>query len=40
VCALNHDLLGAAASEARVALSAHLDPQPGHCCVVLRPTLQ
>lgn len=38
VCHLNHDLLDAAAREARVGLTAHLDPQPGHCCVVLRPT--
>ena len=37
VCSLNHDLLGAAAREARLGLTAHLDPKPGHCCVVLRP---
>lgn len=38
VCALNKDLLGAAARSAQVGLAAHLDPQPGQCCVVLRPT--
>jgi predicted ArsR family transcriptional regulator len=37
VCSLNKDLLSAVASEARVPLDAHLDPQPGRCCVVLRP---
>ncbi len=37
VCSLNHDLLGAAARAARIELTAHLDPQPGRCCVVLRP---
>ncbi|MGH3370431.1 MAG: helix-turn-helix transcriptional regulator [Nocardioidaceae bacterium] len=37
VCSLNQDLLGAAAREAAVGLTAQLDPQPGHCCVVLRP---
>jgi predicted ArsR family transcriptional regulator len=38
VCALNKDLLGAAATAAQVGLVAHLDPQPGRCCVVLRPS--
>jgi predicted ArsR family transcriptional regulator len=38
VCSLNHDLLGAAAGAADVPLKAHLDPQPGYCCVVLRPS--
>lgn len=37
VCALNHDLLGAAVNTAKVGLRAELDPQPGRCCVVLRP---
>lgn len=38
VCALNKDLLGAAATTAKVGLTAELDPQPGMCCVVLRPS--
>ena len=38
VCALNKDLLGAAATSAKVGLTAELDPQPGRCCVVLRPS--
>jgi len=37
VCSLNHDLLGAAVNTAKVGLRAELDPQPGQCCVVLRP---
>jgi len=37
VCRLNEDLLGAAVKEAQVDLEAHLDPQPGRCCVQLRP---
>ena len=37
VCALNHDLLGSAVTAAKVGLRAELDPQPGQCCVVLRP---
>jgi len=37
VCSLNHDLLGAAVNTADVGLRAELDPQPGQCCVVLRP---
>ena len=37
VCALNKDLLSAAARAAQVGLVAQLDPQPGQCCVVLRP---
>jgi predicted ArsR family transcriptional regulator len=36
VCALNKDLLGAAAQAAGGHLTAKLDPQPGMCCVVLR----
>jgi predicted ArsR family transcriptional regulator len=38
VCALNKDLLGAAADTAEVGLTAELDPQTDYCCVVLRPT--
>ena len=38
VCSLNEDLLGAAADAAAVGLVAELDPQPGRCCVVLRPS--
>jgi predicted ArsR family transcriptional regulator len=37
VCSLNEDLLGAAAEAGDVGLVAVLDPQPGWCCVVLRP---
>jgi predicted ArsR family transcriptional regulator len=37
VCTLNRDLLGSAVTTAKVALRAELDPQSGHCCVVLRP---
>jgi predicted ArsR family transcriptional regulator len=37
VCALNKDLLGSAVTAADVGLRAELDPQPGQCCVVLRP---
>jgi predicted ArsR family transcriptional regulator len=37
VCSLNHDLLGSAVTAAKVGLRAELDPQPGQCCVVLRP---
>jgi predicted ArsR family transcriptional regulator len=37
VCSLNHDLLGAAVDAAGVDAVAELDPQPGNCCVVLRP---
>jgi predicted ArsR family transcriptional regulator len=37
VCALNKELLGTAVKEADVSLIAELDPQPGRCCVVLRP---
>jgi len=37
VCSLNKDLLGAAVTTADVDLRAELDPQPGQCCVVLRP---
>ena len=40
VCSLNHDLLGAAVNTAKVGLRAELDPQPGQCCVVLRPRKQ
>ncbi|MFN8050663.1 MAG: helix-turn-helix domain-containing protein [Acidimicrobiales bacterium] len=36
VCTLNCDLLGAAVEAAELDLAAELDPQPGHCCVVLR----
>jgi predicted ArsR family transcriptional regulator len=36
VCSLNKDLLGAAAESAGGRFAAHLDPQPGQCCVVLR----
>ncbi|MEA3075193.1 MAG: hypothetical protein QOF60_101 [Actinomycetota bacterium] len=36
VCGLNHDLLGAAVDTAGNGMVAHLDPQPGRCCVVLR----
>jgi predicted ArsR family transcriptional regulator len=38
VCTLNNDLLGAAVNSAGVGLTAELDPRPGQCCVVLRPT--
>lgn len=37
VCALNHDLLSSAAEESGSGFVAELDPQPGHCCVRLRP---
>jgi predicted ArsR family transcriptional regulator len=37
VCTLNRDLLGSAVTSAKVAFRAELDPQPGQCCVVLRP---
>jgi hypothetical protein len=37
VCSLNEDLLGAAVHAAGVDLVAELDPEPGRCCVVLRP---
>ena len=37
VCMLNRDLLTAAVASAEVGLQADLDPQPGQCCVVLRP---
>ncbi|MCU1593146.1 MAG: ArsR family transcriptional regulator [Frankiales bacterium] len=35
VCALNQDLLGAMVEASGVPMSARLDPQPGHCCVLL-----
>ena len=38
VCSLNHDLLDAATRAAKSGLTAHLDPQPGYCCVVLKPS--
>ncbi len=37
VCHLNHDLLGALIERSGSSLEAQLDPQPGMCCVVLRP---
>ncbi len=37
VCTLNKDLLTSAVNTADVGLRADLDPQPGQCCVVLRP---
>jgi predicted ArsR family transcriptional regulator len=37
VCSLNADLLGSAAEAGKVGFVAVLDPQPGMCCVVLRP---
>lgn len=39
VCHLNHDLLAAAADRAGRHFVAELDPQPGMCCVRLRPTV-
>lgn len=36
VCTLNKDLLAAAVTAAGGGFTAHLDPQPGMCCVVLR----
>jgi predicted ArsR family transcriptional regulator len=38
VCSLNEDLLGAAAEAAAAGLVTVLDPRPGRCCVVLRPS--
>ena len=37
VCTLNRDLLSTAVTTAKAGLRADLDPQPGQCCVVLRP---
>ena len=37
VCSLNEDLLGSACRAAAAGLTAELDPQPGRCCVVIRP---
>jgi predicted ArsR family transcriptional regulator len=37
VCGLNLELLSAAVNGARAPYEAELDPQPGACCVVLRP---
>jgi predicted ArsR family transcriptional regulator len=38
VCGLNLALLDAAVQAAECPYTAELDPSPGHCCVVLRPT--
>ena len=37
VCTLNEDLLGAVTTAVDVGLTAVLDPQPGQCCVILKP---
>ena len=38
VCGLNEAFLTAVATAAKAPVTAVLDPQPGRCCVVLRPT--
>jgi predicted ArsR family transcriptional regulator len=40
VCHLNHDLLTSAAARAGSDYVAELDPQPGQCCVRLRPRVK
>jgi predicted ArsR family transcriptional regulator len=37
VCNLNKELLSAVVGGSRTGYTAHLDPRPGQCCVVLRP---
>lgn len=38
VCGMNRDLLAGAARAADAPVEARLDPAPGRCCVVLRPS--